>query len=114
MTTLAERLKAKTAREKTVEIDGDNYLIKSIGRIEKINLIERCSKKGKIDEVRFEAEYLAACVFDPNTGEHVDTDWKNWDIPSYIADPLVEAVMEVNGLRANKVDVVKKLAETEN
>jgi len=114
MTTLAERLKAKKAKEKTIEIDGDNYLVKSIGRIDKINLVERCLKKGKVDEVRFEAEYLAACVFDPDSGDLVEKDWQNWDIPSYIADPLVEAVMEVNGLKVSKVDIVKKSAETEN
>lgn len=114
MSTLAERLKAKKAKEKTVEIDGDIYLVKSIGRIDKINLVERCMKKGKVDEVQFEAEYLAACVFDPDTGEQVDADWHNWDIPSYIADPLVEAVMDVNGLKANRVDIVKKSAETES
>ena len=114
MTTLAERLKAKTAKEKTVEIDGDNYLIRSIGRIDKINLIERCSKKGKVDESRFEAEYLAACVFDPDTGQQVEKDWNEWNIPAYIADTLVEAVMEVNGLKPNKVDVAKKSEATES
>jgi len=114
MSTLSERLKAKQAKEITVEVDGDEYLIRSISRVEKIKLFERCTKKNVVDSGRFEAEYIAACVLDPETRGPVEPDWTQWDVPSYISDPLFEAVMAVNGNKVEKLSLVKNSTATEN
>jgi hypothetical protein len=115
MSSLSERLKAKQAKETTVTVDGDDYLIRSISRTDKANLIERCTnKKGVVDSSRFEAEYLAACVFDPESQQPVEPDWSGWNVPSYISDPLCEAVMVINGIKPTKVDIAKNSVATES
>lgn len=113
---LRERLKAKRPKELTVIIDGDTFLVRGIGRIQKNALVERCqhAKTGKMNTPLFESEILAACVCDPATGEPVMPDPADWDIPADVSGPLVDACTDVCGFNRSERDAVKNSDATES
>jgi len=115
MSSLRERLKAKTLREKRVTVDGDEYLVRELGRTEKNKLESRCSKNGEFDADRYEAEHLCSCVFDPETNDLVEPDYSGWaGVPTRITDPLFAACMEVRGNEVKKTTIAKNSDATES
>lgn len=108
---LRDKLKAKTVKTKTVTIDGDEYLVKGLSRVAKNELVNNSMDGKKMNNARFEASLLAACVCDPSTGEPVMPDAKDWDIPSHIAGPLVAEVMKVCGFGDDEVSEYQKKSD---
>lgn len=105
---LRDKLKAYKPRETTVEIDGDAFLVRGLGRIRKNELVDKCSAKGKLDNEKLESMLLAECVCDPATGELVMSDPADWDVPSHVSGPLVKAVLEVCGFDNDEARQLEK------
>ncbi len=115
MSSLRERLKAKKLNEKTVTVDGDEYLVRELARTANNELLMRSSINGEVQGDRYEAEYMAACVCDPETNELVEPDWTQWaDVPVHISDPLFAACMEVRGAEVKKTTIAKNSNATES
>lgn len=94
---LKEQLKAASAKTVTVEIDGMSFLVKGLTRTAKNELSVKCRVGDKTDNELFEAMLLAKCVCDPESGELVEPDANQWDIPAHISEPLVQACIDVCG-----------------
>ncbi len=116
MSDLRERLKAKKAKELTVVVDGDSFLVRGIGRVQKNALVERCQdrKTGRMNTPLFESEILAACVCDPSSGEPVMPNPDDWDIPADVSGPLIDACTEVCGFNRQEREQVKNSEPTES
>jgi hypothetical protein len=111
---LAEKLKARKPQEKIVEIDGDKYLVKGLGRVAKNRLYNEASSEGSWDVAAFEGMVLAACVCDPETREPVLPNPDDWDLDPKVTGPLVEACSELLGLSKSETEAVKKSETTES
>ena len=105
---LAEKLKQLKPEQVVVTIDGTNFLVVSPGRIAKNQLLAASQKGNKIDPVLMEANLLAECVRDPETGEKVMPDVNDWDLPSNVVAPLVAACIKVCGLDSDEVKQMGK------
>lgn len=104
---LRERLLQKPFKEVVVDVDGDQFLVRSIMRVAKNEIVSACTdKNGKMDNARFEGEILAACVLDPETKKPV-LSAVEWDLPSYITGPLVDAACDVCGFSDREKRSVK-------
>lgn len=108
---LLEKLKAHKPKEKTVTVEGDDYLVVGLGRVRKNALLNDSQLKGKLDGATLESNLLAACVCDPSTREPLMPLPGEWDIPSHIAAPLVAACIEVLGLDSDESKVLEKKSE---
>lgn len=105
---LRDKLKAYKPRETQVEIDGDVFLVRGLGRVRKNELVDKCSSKGNLNNEKLEAMLLAECVFDPSSGELVMSDPADWDVPSHVSGPLVKAVLEVCGFDSDEARQLEK------
>lgn len=106
---LKEKLQAAKPREVTVNIEGDEFLVIGVSRSAKNKIVEQCTDdNGKMDVSQFEATILAACVCDPQTRVPVMPEPLEWDVPSHIAGPLVEASMNCCGFSKEEKDKAKK------
>lgn len=115
MSSLRERLKAKKLNEKLVQVDGDEYLVRELGRTANNELLMRSSIDGVVQGDRYEAEYIAACVYDPETNELVEPDWTQWaEVPTHISDALFAACMDVRGAEIKKTTIAKNSNATES
>lgn len=115
MSSLRERLKAKKLNEKLVTVDGDEYLVKEMGRTANNQLLMRSSIDGVVQGDRYEAEYMAACVYDPESSELVEPDWTQWsDVPTHISDALFAACMDVRWAEVKKTTIAKNSNATES
>ena len=105
---LRDKLKAAKPLEKTVEIDGDIFLVRGLSRIRKNELASKCTVKGTLDNEKLEACLLAECVCDPATGELVMSEPTDWDVPAHIAGPLVKACIECCGFDRDEAKQLEK------
>lgn len=108
---LKAKIKAAKPREKQVVIDGDTLTVKGLSRVAKNELVNKCSKAGKIDNDRLESALLAACVYDPADDTLLIPDPSEWDVPSHIAGPLVKACIEVCGFDDEEAKALEKKSE---
>jgi hypothetical protein len=109
---LKHKIKSAKPRETTVVIDGDAFLVRGVGRIQKNELVAKSQNKGSLNNANLEANLLAACVLDPVTFEQVMADPADWDVPSHIAGPLVRACIEVCGFDDDEAKQIEKKSET--
>ena len=109
---LGEKLKQRKPKELIVELDGDKYLVRGIGRVEKNKLMSACAKKDKIDWDQVESTALARCVLDPKTEQPVLPNKEDWDIAADAAAPLVDAAIKVCGFDSSEVGRTVKNSDT--
>jgi hypothetical protein len=105
---LRDKLKQRKAKEVSVIIDGDVFLVRGPGRVAKNKLLAKSQTKGELDPEQLEANLLAVCVLDPTTQEPVMPDPADWDIAADVAAPLVKACIEVCGLDADETKTMGK------
>lgn len=109
---LKEKLLAAKPRTVRVTVDDMEFVVQSIGRVAKSELVLRCTgSDGKLNNARFEGEILAACVLDPETMQPVLSS-DQWDVPAYVSGPLVEAACDVCGFSAREKLSVKTEAQS--
>lgn len=109
--TLREKLKAKLPPERTVVVDGDEFRVVGLTRSVRLDkLAESRDEDGKLDSPALERALLSACVIDTD-GQPVfgNGDASCWDnVPAATSAPLVQAVIEVNGLDAQDTGRAEK------
>lgn len=105
---LGEKLRSKQNKVVEVVVDGETCLVRGLGRIAKNELLESCHDGKNLDARKLEAGILAACVCDPETNEPALPNPEDWDLPSHISGPLVEACMKVCGFGADEIETATK------
>lgn len=111
MSSLRERVLARQQRTQAVCIDGETFVVKSLSHLDRAKCFtDGRDKKGDMMPGRSEANFLSACVCDPETQSTV-MDWKEWTgVPAYITGPLISVIRELNGLDLE--DIGKKPEDT--
>ena len=100
---MKEKLLAKQRPQRRLTIDGDEYLVVGLTRVERADVMAQTrGDDGKIDSQELERLLLSRCVHDPENGQALlfaDVERASWDrVPAIIVAPLVAAVIELNGL----------------
>lgn len=109
MSTIFNKLKAQKPAEETIAVGGETVLVRGLKRSKRQELLLECmAPNGKADNERFEAELAAACCLDPKSQQPIQVDWREWDLESYIFEPLIKAVGRVNGLDNDNEAAAKK------
>jgi hypothetical protein len=108
---LRDKVLSKQAKTQTVVVDGDTVLVRSLPHLDRAKCFtDGRDKKGDMAPGRSEANFLAACVCDPETSSPI-MDWKEWSTAQdYITGPLLSVIRDVNGLDAE--DLGKKPDDT--
>ena len=108
---LKAKIKSAKPREKQVVIDGDTLTVRGLSRVAKNELVNKCTKVGKIDNDKLESLLLASCVYDPSDDTLLMPDPADWDVPSHVAGPLVKACIEVCGFDDEEAKALEKKSE---
>lgn len=105
---LRDKLKSRKPKEITVTIDGDDYLVRGLGRVDKNRWQSKLAAVSGKDTSGVEGELLAMCVCDPATGEPVMPDPSDWDIEGEAAGKLVTACLRVCGFDSDDTKTMGK------
>ena len=105
---LGEKLKQRKPREKTVELDGDKFLVRFPGRSQKNQIFAMSQVNDKLDTDLLECNLLAVCVLDPSTFEQVLPNAADWKSLASDVSQLVSAVIEVCGLDRSETKAMGK------
>lgn len=118
MSSLRERLKAKTIASESVIVDGDSYQVRGLTKLARGKLFAKSRKKdGSVNTDMLEGLLLTACVCDPETQQPLfqESEIREWDsVPSHVTGPLVAAVMQVCGLDKQDLSDPKDSDSTES
>lgn len=115
MSSLRDRLEARSPEESLLTIRGERFKITELPKGKRAEVIARHrDKDGKISPT-LDGEMLSSCVFDPESGcaiYSVDESAK-WDaLGSGFTGPLMAEVMKLNGLDNDDVGREVKKSET--
>jgi len=116
MTTLRERLEAKTLEQIVITIRGERFTVVELDRAERARMFADCrDKQGKVKTELLEGTMLSRCVRDPDTDTEIYSaaEWEKWDaVGSGITGPLFAEVMRQNGLDNDDVGREIKNSDT--
>lgn len=97
---LRDKIKAKTRKEKTVIVDGDEYLLCGISELDGSRAEAIANIDGKIDGGRMRREILVRSLFDPETKERLYHDGEASElesVPRHITGELFSVAMKLSG-----------------
>lgn len=115
MTSLRERLEAKSLERTVLTVRGERFCIAELSRSERSRLIASTrDKTGKSNNDKLEGVLLSACVLDDTEQTIYSSDeWQKWDaLGAGITGPLFAEVMRLNGLDNDDVGREVKNSDT--